>query len=279
MRNARNTIANGLAWSAERLLTVLSERGYTDDRFWRRCHLLVLRTRGFGGGADLEKGGELAGAEFLKSVVPAAPVIVDVGANEGQFAMAVREVFPDSILHCLEPQSQAFHILKNNFAGSDQVYTHNSAISTATGSATIYADGAGSKLGSLMRRRLDHFGISQQHEETVHTTSLPDFCAENSISHIDILKLDIEGHELDVLRSLSFEFLANNITAIQFEFGGANIDARNYWQDFFYLLRESHSLYRLTPLGVQLIETYEETDEVFVTTNYLAIRRNIKSQL
>jgi hypothetical protein len=64
-----------------------------------------------------------------------------------------------------------------------------------------------------------------------------------------------------------------SIDFIQFEFGGANLDARTQWQDFFYLLQPNFSLFRVVNDGLWPIEQYRETDEIFTTVNFLAQRR------
>jgi hypothetical protein len=84
--------------------------------------------------------------------------------------------------------------------------------------------------------------------------------------------MDVEGHELDVLQGA--ELALSNIEIIQFEFGGCNIDTRTFLQDFWYLLSErGYELFRLTPRGIKKITKYTENDEVFSTTNFVAVRK------
>ena len=52
---------------------------------------------------------------------------------------------------------------------------------------------------------------------------------KNKFSKIDLLKLDVEGHELYLLSAKKF---ISKISVIQFEFGGCNIDTRTYFRDF-----------------------------------------------
>ncbi len=64
------------------------------------------------------------------------------------------------------------------------------------------------------------------------------------------------------------------VRAVQFEFGGANIDTRTYFRDFWYLFTEAgFDLFRITPFGPQRLGRYRERDEFFSTTNYVAVRR------
>ena len=51
----------------------------------------------------------------------------------------------------------------------------------------------------------------------VETINLVDYIKEHNISNIDILKIDVEGKELDILRSLENNFLQFNISIIKIE--------------------------------------------------------------
>jgi hypothetical protein len=91
---------------------------------------------------------------------------------------------------------------------------------------------------------------------------------------IDIVKIDVEGHELSVLKGFGQAILHTKI--IQFEFGGCNIDTRTYFQDFWYFFKERNfSLYIITPLGLSKIEKYIESLEFFSTTNYFAVNQSL----
>jgi len=60
---------------------------------------------------------------------------------------------------------------------------------------------------------------------------------------------------------------------IQFEFGPANIYSRTYFYDFWTLLAAEFDIYRVIPKGIVPIGYYGEHREIFLTTNYLAVRR------
>lgn len=89
------------------------------------------------------------------------------------------------------------------------------------------------------------------------------------------MKLDVEGHELAVLKGGKQMLDDGKIHVIQFEFGGCNIDSRTYFQDFFYLLSPGFRIYRIVKDGLFPIEEYSEDLEVFKTTNYLCISKKI----
>jgi hypothetical protein len=126
-------------------------------------------------------------------------------------------------------------------------------------------------MASLTRRRLSHFGIEMDIEEKVTTRTLSDWFQESGAARANVLKLDVEGHELEVMQGA--EGFLDRIDVIQFEFGGCNIDTRTYLQDFWYFLTGAgYHLHRLGPGGLTRVDAYRELDEVFVTTNYFAVR-------
>jgi hypothetical protein len=85
--------------------------------------------------------------------------------------------------------------------------------------------------------------------------------------------MDVEGHELEIL--LGAPEVLKNIKIIQFEFGGSNIDTRTFFQDFWYYFQSTgFEIYRLTPSRPMLIKNYNERDEVFRATNFIAVRKN-----
>jgi hypothetical protein len=90
---------------------------------------------------------------------------------------------------------------------------------------------------------------------------------------IDFVKLDIEGYEFNALKN--FGEALQKIKMIQFEFGGACIDCKVFFQDFWYFFtRYNFILYRVTPLGYKRITMYREIDECFLMSNYFAINNN-----
>ena len=86
-----------------------------------------------------------------------------------------------------------------------------------------------------------------------------------------MLKLDIEGYEFNALKGASEMIARGLVCAIQFEFGGTSIDARVYLRDFFRLLEDRYRIYRILQNGLWELSSYSEYDELFVTTNFLAL--------
>lgn len=198
---------------------------------------------------------------------------IDIGGNVGNYSAELRSRNPDLELHIFEPSSVNCKKLIERFAGNKNITIVPFAIAPERAEKNLYADEAGSGMGSLTKRNLDHFNIKFDNVEVIRTMPFLEYW-QNTLNKrkIDLVKMDVEGHEMDVLRS--FGEALDHVDAIQFEFGGACIDTRVYFQDMWYFLHErGFIIYRMSPLGLYPIKQYEEGCEYFSTTNYMAVRR------
>jgi FkbM family methyltransferase len=197
---------------------------------------------------------------------------LDIGGNVGAYAAGLKARFPTLEVHVFEPSSVNIAKLTSRFTTGSGVTIVPFAVSDTTGEAPIYSNEPGSGLTSLSQRKLDHLGIPFSEQEVIRTLRIEDYWRDVLDSRtIDLVKIDIEGHELAALQG--FGAALGAVRAIQFEFGGANIDTRTYFRDFWYLLTEAgFDLFRISPLGPQRLRCYRERDEFFATTNYIACR-------
>lgn len=234
----------------------------------RIASLLVGYLRGMGSGSSHHN---LCGQVAFLRRLPDNAVIFDVGANIGQFAELVLKSAKHVQLHSFEPSQKAFDQLKRTI-GSKAVRINRCGLGDKEGEMTLYAPAPGSELASLTKRRLDHFGMLVGHSEKVQIDTVDAYCQRNSIFQINLLKVDVEGHEMTVFNGARAMLAAGKIRTIIFEFGGANIDTRTFFQDFHYFFKEfnAKSIGRLTPTGWEAqVLKYTEDLECFRTSNYV----------
>ena len=229
--------------------------------------LAHLQGKGWGS-ASIKK--EFSSVSSLLSKSPS--LCVDIGGNKGLYTEEILRNFPLCKVVIFEPSISNSNLLHSKFSENANVTIEQKAVSNIDGEATLYSDSDGSVLASLTKRRLEHFDIAFEHSEKIAVIRFEDYWkSELGSENIDLVKLDIEGHELDALNG--FGEALKFIDVIQFEFGGCNIDTRTFWQDFWYFFTENNfDLYRITPFGKIKITKYKELDEFFLTTNFLAKR-------
>jgi FkbM family methyltransferase len=234
----------------------------------------AARAQGKGSGAASIRHEVQLANSLLKSP---AELAIDMGGNVGNYTAELRLRLPALEIHVFEPSPENAGRLQDRFSGDRRIHVVPSAVSDENSEAVLHSDSAGSGLASLARRRLDHFGISFDTQQPVQTLRFEDYW--NDVLHrrtIDLVKLDIEGHEMVALKGCGAAI--DHARVIQFEFGGCNIDSRTYFQDFWYFFKEravQFRLSRMTPWGLQEIPCYSERDEFFCTTNYLAVNTTL----
>jgi FkbM family methyltransferase len=239
---------------------------------------------GIGTGSGVGESGERAVLEALRGSGPGPYCVFDVGANRGDYLRLVLDVLAgrDVSVHCFEPGERTFRLLEESVAQDPVggVVLNRLALGAEPGEGTLHYDEPGSEMASLTLRRLDHFGMRFDRSETVLVDTVDHYCETHGVSHIDLLKCDVEGHELDVFHGAERMFAAGLIGMATFEFGGGNIDTRTYFQDFFYFFEGvGMSLSRVTPSGyLAPIDSYGEIDEQFRVTNFVAVRKHPASE-
>ncbi len=210
-----------------------------------------------------------------KLLITTPELAIDIGGNIGDYTAEIRRRNPHAEIHTFEPSSTNMKKLQARFENDDKVFVLPFAVSDNVGAATLFSDQAGSGLGSLTQRKLDHFNIDFNVQETINTVRFEDYWRTNlSKRTLDIVKIDIEGHELSALKGFGEAIYSSAL--IQFEFGGCNIDTRTYFQDFWYFFKEHNfKLYRITPFGLEHLKNYRESDDYFSTTNYIAVNQKL----
>lgn len=248
---------------------------------WSRLHTLAVFAMNYGGGGLIETSGE---EWVLANVVGPAcrrvesPVVFDVGANSGDYSLMVRRLVPSAEVYAFEPSVHVYEQLARNVAHAGRVKPFNLGLSDEEKTVELYSytvEGAEASLISSIDRRLPTqvLNVEVSASERVSVQTLDLFCEEHGVGRIDFLKLDVEGHELAVLRGARRMLSEGRVSMLQFEFGPANIYSRTYFYDFWSLLSGSYDIHRIVPNGLAPIAYYGEHREIFLTTNYLAVRR------
>jgi FkbM family methyltransferase len=130
--------------------------------------------------------------------------VVDVGANRGQFTLFALHTFPAARIISLEPLAAPAAVFRRVFANERRVTLHNAALGPEAGQSTMHVSGRddSSSLLPITTTQGQLFrGTDEVRTETVRTAPLSAFLDGSSIEEPALLKLDVQGYELEALRA------------------------------------------------------------------------------
>ena len=145
--------------------------------------------------------------EVLRLLLRPGAVVLDVGANIGQFSVPIAHlVAPDGCVHAFEPTPRVFAKLEFNLRHLPRTrfVARRLAVSEHAGTAALFVPDERGLEASLAR----HHGFSawSQAEDPacesigVETVSIDDYLQAAAIPEVALMKIDVEGAELLVLR-------------------------------------------------------------------------------
>jgi FkbM family methyltransferase len=141
-----------------------------------------------------------------------------VGAYVGQSAGDYLAAFPEADVYCFEPAAETFSHLSEKFAGNTRVHCFRLALGAEPGEGALLSDERGSSFASLSTTP-DVEGMPTAQPERVEVETLDRFTRAQGIDHIDFLKIDTEGHDLEVLRGADQLLRSNSVDLIEVEAG------------------------------------------------------------
>lgn len=165
-------------------------------------------------------------------------VVFDVGANCGAAAVHFARHYPGGTVHAFEPGSQQRALLERNAATHDNIVVHPIGLHSNDQTAALYMGTEDSGTSSIYP---SHSNVEAN--EQVELRSALGWAREHGINHIDVLKLDVEGCEVDVLSSL--EPLLATVQVLYVEY-----DSRVARRQIDDLVRDTHELFFAMFMGL-----------------------------
>ena len=266
----------------KRIIKRLYRRTFARRHFYK-LNKLMLECSLHGLGILNYENGELSGeSHFLRNTLRTflpkdrAPVFVDVGANVGDYSVTLSENFPGSRIIAIEP-----HVanVKRLTARLPNIEILNLALGSEVGELTLYdrSDCDGSCHASLYQQVITDLHRMPAVENRVSVSKLDHLADQLHIDTIDLLKIDTEGHELEVLRGATSLLERNAIPLIHLEFNEMNVISRVFFRDIRSHL-DGYRFYRLLPKSMIEIPVQSLQSEIFAYQNVICVREDCSMQ-
>lgn len=200
-------------------------------------------------------------------------VFFDIGANHGIYTDVVLQLVPgEKQCYLFEPQAELCQQLTLKYSGKTAIMIIEKGCGSEKKQRELFSFGE-----DTVASVYDSFKgtVQAKSSATIDIIRLDDFFYEQNISFIDLVKIDVEGHELEVMKGMGKFLQDGKIKMIQFEFGSFNIASRTFFKDFWEMLHDSYRIYRILKDGMIEIKDYSPDLEIFDTTNYAAILKTI----
>lgn len=159
--------------------------------------------------------------DIVKLISVGAPVVIDVGSNSGQSMLAFRRLFPNSKIHCFEPSQSTFRELAEAAKLLPNVTLNNYAVGQAC-EAREFFEYNHSVMNSLHKPGMQNWSEPKV-AYPVKVVTIDDYCNNAGLPRIDLLKVDTQGHDLEVIQSAPNMMKAGSIRLIMCEVIFANL--------------------------------------------------------
>lgn len=144
---------------------------------------------------------------FKKNIEENEPIIYDAGANKGLMINNFFSLFPDASVHAFEPIKDLCKTMRENFPGKKNLVVNECGIGNKQTEMNLNINfnmDTSSFLTSKKTGLNSDKQVETQRQVTVPVITLDSYAKKNNHRKINLLKLDIQGSELNALNGAAF---------------------------------------------------------------------------
>ena len=215
--------------------------------------------------------------DLLKDKISNNPIIFDVGGNKGQSIEKYLKIFDKPIIHSFEPIKTEFDIMCGKFRNNKNIFLNNFALGDKTEEKelNVTASTGNSSFNKInfgtdwLKVRSKQYNTSEEgyvnSVQKVNVIKLDDYCKDNNISVIDLVKIDTQGYEDKVLEGSLNSIKQNKINIIITEIMFDNV----YDKYFSFSDIEKYLIpYNFRMVGIDLVNNHLFSGLVFFADVY-----------
>lgn len=157
--------------------------------------------------------------------------IIDVGSNVGDVACLLVRRFPKSDMLCFEPCQKTYNMLSQKLASFNNITCFPFALGSYAHETVLHT--YSNDLCNTLLPALNEPWHKVIAKEPVNVVTLDHVAHLRNLENIDILKIDVEGYELEVLKGAYKLLSTHRIRFIYAEVGFHKNKRHQYFSDLF----------------------------------------------
>jgi FkbM family methyltransferase len=237
---------------------------------------LALQARGYGNYPDISESGE---SHFLKQIAREKPnLCIDIGANQGDYSAELLS-HTASIVLAFEPQPSIFPRLREMQAQYPQrFFPVNCGVGDKTGNLDLHYGDDRSCLASFVAEinEIKSVGAVNTKIVNVPVVTLDQFLDTQTLlklpAHIDLLKIDTEGFEMNVILGALSTISKYKPKYIQVEISLQHMYTKTTLLDLSRQLQD-YTVHQILPFGLTPVDPMDPLSNIFSYSNFAFIRK------
>ncbi len=185
-------------WLLRQMAADLNYRIAVDTRLGNGMKIRVVWTDVIGYSIAVDGYYDIPTVRVIQELLKAGMTFVDVGAHVGQYSLlASGLVGKEGAVHSFEPEPEVFNLLRHNILinGLHNVHLIGCALGASPKDVELYVARPDNIGQTSLRQPTNFSGVQVK----VQCRTLDDYAEEHGMNRINLIKIDVEGAELDVL--------------------------------------------------------------------------------
>jgi FkbM family methyltransferase len=226
-----------------------------------QCNCVIRNA--FNDSNEIRGNGESRVAALLAA---GAQVVVDAGANVGDWTAEVLDASPGCRALLFDASQQAVAALRSRFSAQPSVEVIAKGVSDRAGELVFHEEPNAGKTSSFS----SGFSVPGAVRRVVEVTTIDAELERRGLTHVDLIKIDVEGYDMRAMRGASALIARQAVEAIQFEYNAPWATTGGTLGEAVTLLTGAgYEVYALKSAGLFTFD-YRRTGEFFGYANFLA---------
>ena len=205
----------------------------------------------------------------IRGLIPGeSPIVIDGGAHKGEFVELIHRQYSEPLVYCYEPIPYLAQALQDKYVSSDKITIRAAALGASESIVEL-------KINKILPAT-SFFESDEDYSEKYHHGNLetkerieiPQVRLDAEINRVDILKLDLQGYELEALRGSTGILSRVKLILLEVEFIPAYKDQPLFAEIDMFLRENGFKIFNLFDLSTHSDGQLTSGDAIYLNVNF-----------